>query len=64
VDIGGFREEVKYSPESKLLYLRLDEFQGERQDIWIMAHLSENDPSPCFELETNSGDCFDDLNRD
>lgn len=42
--------EVKYSPESKLLYVRLDEFQGKKQDVWIMAYLSENELSPCREL--------------
>ena len=43
----AYEGELKYSPESKLLYVRLDEFQGEKQDVWIMAYLSENELSPC-----------------
>lgn len=46
--------EIKYSPESKLLYVRLDDFQGEKQDVWIMAYLSENELAPCKALETNN----------
>ena len=45
--------EIKYSPESKLLYIRLDEYQGVKQDVWIMAYLSENELAPCFELDTS-----------
>jgi hypothetical protein len=43
--------EVKYCPESKLLYVRLDEYRGVKQDVWIMAYLSENELSPCKTLE-------------
>jgi hypothetical protein len=43
--------EIKYCPESKLLYVRLDEYRGVKQDVWIMAYLSENELSPCKTLE-------------
>jgi len=46
----AFEGEIKYSPESKLLYVRLDEFQGEKQDVWIMAYLSEGELSECSDL--------------
>jgi hypothetical protein len=46
----AFEGEIKYSPESKLLYVRLDEFQGEKQDVWIMAYLSEGELSQCVDL--------------
>ena len=46
----AFEGEIKYSPESNLLYVRLDEFQGERQDVWIMACLSEGELSKCVDL--------------
>ena len=42
--------EIKYCPESKLLYVRLDEYRGVKQDVWIMAYLSEGELSPCKEL--------------
>ncbi len=42
--------EVKYSPESKLLYVRLDEYRGVKQDVWIMAYLSEGDLCQCRDL--------------
>ena len=47
----AYEGELKYSPDSKLLYIRLDEYQGEKQDVWIMAYLSENELSPCRELD-------------
>jgi hypothetical protein len=42
--------EIKYCPESKLLYVRLDEYRGVKQDVWIMAYLSEGELSPCKDL--------------
>lgn len=42
--------EIKYCPESKLLYVRLDEYRGVKQDVWIMAYLSENELSQCRDL--------------
>jgi hypothetical protein len=57
----AFEGEIKYSPESKLLYVRLDEFQGEKQDVWIMAYLSENELSPCTELDPTKTLTFDDV---
>jgi hypothetical protein len=57
----AFEGEIKYSPESKLLYVRLDEFQGEKQDVWIMAYLSENELSPCTELDPTKTFTFDDV---
>jgi hypothetical protein len=49
----AYEGELEYSPDSKLLYIRLDGYQGEKQDVWIMAYLSENEPSPCKELDTS-----------
>ena len=43
--------EVKYSPEAKLLYIRLDEYRGVKQDVWIMAYLSEGELTPCKALD-------------
>ncbi len=42
--------EIKYCPESKLLYVRLDEYRGVKQDVWITAYLSEGELSPCKDL--------------
>ncbi len=42
--------EIKYCPESKLLYVRLDEYRSVKQDVWIMAYLSEDELSPCKDL--------------
>ncbi len=55
---------VKYSPDSKLLYVRLDEFQGEKQDVWIMAYLSENELSPCRELDLHQTYTLDDKSNE
>jgi len=60
----AYEGEIKYSPESNLLYVRLDEYQGEKQDVWIMAYLSENELSPCREFDTVNSVNFDDLFRD
>jgi hypothetical protein len=57
----AFDGEIKYSPESKLLYVRLDEFQGEKQDVWIMAYLSENELSPCKALDTSISYSLDEV---
>jgi hypothetical protein len=57
----AFEGEIKYSPESKLLYIRLDEFQGEKQDVWIMAYLSENELSPCKALDTSISYSLDEV---
>ncbi len=46
--------EIKYSPESKLLYVRLDEFRGVKQDVWIMAYLSEGELTQCKQLDASS----------
>jgi hypothetical protein len=45
--------EIKYAPESKLLYVRLDEFRGVKQDVWIMAYLSEGELSPCCQIDSS-----------
>ena len=47
----AYEGELKYSPESKLLYIRLDEYQGEKQDVWIMAYLSEGELGACKALD-------------
>jgi hypothetical protein len=47
--------EIKYAPDSKLLYLRLDEFQSEKHDVWIIAYLSDKLLGPCRELESEIG---------
>ncbi len=47
--------EVKYSPESGLIHIRVDEYQGVKEDVWIMAYLSENELSPCRALDPNTG---------
>jgi hypothetical protein len=55
--------EIKYAPESKLLYVRLDEFRGVKQDVWIMAYLSEGELHPCKALDPttlNYDDVFGD----
>jgi hypothetical protein len=57
----AFDGEIKYSPESKLLYVRLDEFQGEKQDVWIMAYLSENELSPCKALDVSTSYGLDEV---
>jgi hypothetical protein len=43
--------EIKYCPESKLLYVRLDEYRGMKQDVWITAYLSEGELGPCRSLD-------------
>jgi hypothetical protein len=53
--------EIKYAPESKLLYVRLDEFRGVKQDVWIMAYLSENELSPCKALDTSISYSLDEV---
>ena len=53
--------EIKYAPESKLLYVRLDEFRGVKQDVWIMAYLSENELTPCYELDTSRSYSYDEV---
>lgn len=53
--------EVKYSPESKLLYIRLDEYRGVKQDVWIMAYLSENELTPCFEPDKSRTYGYDEV---
>ena len=57
----AYEGEIKYSPESKLLYIRLDEYQGEKQDVWIMAYLSENELSPCKALDTSITHSLDEV---
>jgi hypothetical protein len=52
--------EIKYAPESKLLYVRLDEIRGVKQDVWIMAYLSETELSPCRELDFYQAYTLDD----
>ncbi len=55
--------EIKYAPESKLLYVRLDEFRGVKQDVWIMSYLSEGELHPCKALDPttlNYDDVFGD----
>ncbi len=47
--------EIQYCPESKLLYVRLDEYRGVKQDVWITAFLSEHELSPCRALDPNAG---------
>jgi hypothetical protein len=46
----AYEGDIKYCPESKLLYVRLDEYRGVKQDVWIMAYLSENELSQCRDL--------------
>lgn len=48
--------EIKYSPESNLIYVRVDEYEGVKQDVWITAYLSENELSQCRALDTNAGE--------
>ncbi len=43
--------EIKYSPESKLIYVRVDEYEGVKQDVWITAYLSEGELVPCKGLD-------------
>jgi hypothetical protein len=57
----AYEGELKYSPESKLLYIRLDEYQGEKQDVWIMAHLAETDLTHCYALDGDRRFSLDDL---
>jgi hypothetical protein len=59
----AFEGEIKYSPESKLLYVRLDEFQGEKQDVWITAYLSEAELAPCKPLDTTQSFSLEELLR-
>jgi hypothetical protein len=53
--------EVKYSPESRLIYIRVDQHQGEKDDVWIMAYLSEHELSPCRALDSGSGQYLNEL---
>ena len=53
--------EIKYAPESKLLYVRLDEFRGVKQDVWIMAYLSEGELAPCKSLDPATTLNYDDV---
>jgi hypothetical protein len=53
--------EIKYAPESKLLYVRLDEYGGAKQDVWIMAYLSEGELAPCKTLGTRESFALDAL---
>ncbi len=55
--------EIKYCPESKLLYVRLDEYRGVKQDVWIMAYLSEDELSPCKDLRDVPSFTEEDLRR-
>jgi hypothetical protein len=49
----AFDGEIKYSPESKLLYVRLDEFQGEKQDVWVIASLTDQALGQCAALDAS-----------
>jgi hypothetical protein len=53
--------EVKYAPESKLLYIRLDQYRGVKQDVWIMAYLSEEELAPCKSLDPATTLNYDDV---
>ncbi len=57
----AFDGEIKYAPETKLLYVRLDEFQGEKQDVWLMAHLAQGAISSCLALDARGGNTIEDL---
>ena len=39
--------EIKYSPESQLLYIRIVR-QDDPGDVWLMAYLSETELTPCY----------------
>lgn len=43
--------EVKYSPASGLIYVHLEKRQDSGEEVWIMAYLSENELTPCCELD-------------
>ncbi len=53
----AYEGEVKYCPESKLLYVRLDEYRGVKQDVWITSYLSEGELAACRPLNPAILDC-------
>ncbi len=53
--------EVKYSPESGLIYIRVDAYQGVKEDLWIMAYLSSQELSPCRKIHPATFDDVADL---
>ncbi len=53
--------EIKYCPESNLLYVRLDEYRGVKQDVWITAHLAEGELSPCRALNASQSFTLEEL---
>lgn len=53
--------EIKYCPESKLLYVRLAEYRGVKQDVWITANVSEKELSPCRALDPDEGENLNQL---
>ena len=53
--------EVKYSPVSKLIYVHLEKHQDLPKDVWIMAYLSEDELTPCFELDSAKTYSYDEV---
>ncbi len=53
--------EIKYCPESRLIYIRVDEYLGDKEDVWIMAYLSEGDLTPCNTLGARDPVTLDEL---
>lgn len=57
----AYEGEIKYSPESKLLYIRIDQYKGEKRDAWVMAYLSDGELGPCKTLYQTSTDSWREL---
>jgi hypothetical protein len=43
--------EVKFAPNSGLLYIHMEKSERLPQDAWIMAHLSRGEVGPCTQVD-------------
>lgn len=53
--------EIKYAPESNLLYVHLEGTEARPEGPWIMSYLSEGELTPCYELDVDKHYELDDV---